>query len=145
MAQTRLQSYFRKCPRSFTSSPTRMTPVRPTKRIPLQDILEESPDVSGKQRLSPVDLTINSLCASAQLQLSFSEAYPSSESHESTLRSHWSKDELLALVQFVIENGKDNVWATHQHANVWSVAATFIQRKVGTAHVRTSMLVDIIS
>ena len=93
-----------------------MTPVRPTKWIPLQDILEESPNDdyfdSGKQHLSLMSLTINGLCASAELQLSFPEAYSRSESHEesheSTLRSHWSKDELLA---FVIENGKGNVWA----------------------------------
>ena len=44
MAQTKLQNYFNKCPRSFTSSPTRVTPIRPTKRIPLQNIGEQSPE-----------------------------------------------------------------------------------------------------
>ena len=143
MAQARLHDYFSKRPRPFTS-PTRVTPVRPTKRVSLlQDIMEEIQStnlddddlVSREEQILPID----SLCASAELQLSFSEANPranpSSES-ESTLCSHWSTDELQALVQFVLENGKGDVWATHQRAN-WSAAATFIQRKVGTAHVRT--------
>ena len=70
-------------------------------------------------------------------ELSFSEVNPSSES-ESSVRSHWSTDELQALVQFVLENGKADVWPTHQSTKVWSAVASFIQRKAGTAHVRTS-------
>ena len=88
-----------------------------------------------------MNLTVDSLCASAQLQLSFSEEYPSldssSKSHESTLRSHWNDDELLALVQKRIMNRLPI--SVQMYAG--SVAAIFIQRKVGTVHVRTSMLV----
>lgn len=146
MAQARLQSYLNKRPRAFTS-PTHVTPVRPAKRVPLQDIIEESQSADGddlfsrEERPSPGESSIDSLCTCAQLQLSFSEANPSSESREPSLRSHWSTDELQALVQFALENGKGDVWATHQSAKVWSAAAAFIQRKVGTAHARTSMYV----
>ena len=77
-----------------------------------------------------------------ELQLSFSEVNPSrdpSNESESSLRSHWSTDELQALVQFVLESGKADVWPpSHQSTKVWSAAASFIHRKVGTAHLRTS-------
>ena len=106
MAQARLWSYLNKRPRAFTS-PTRVTPVRPTKRVPLQAIMEEShsADLAAddgdpfprEERPSPMESSINNLCVSAQLQLSFSEANPSSE-NESSLRSHWSTDELQALL-----------------------------------------------
>ena len=52
---------------------------------------------------------------------------------------HRSTDELQALVKIALENGKGDVWVTHQSVKVWSAAAAFIQRKVGTAHARTSM------
>jgi len=137
MAQARLQGYLSKHSRTFTS-PTCVTPARPTKWVPLQDIMEETQStdddylVSCEEWLSP----INSLCASTQLQLSFSDANPSIE-------SDWSMDELKAFVQFVLENGRGNVWATHQSAKVWSAVATFIQRKVGTTHIRTSTYYDV--
>ena len=46
MVQARLQSYLNKRPRAFTS-PTRVTLVRPAKRVPLQDIIEESQSAHG--------------------------------------------------------------------------------------------------
>ena len=138
MAQVRLQCYVSKRPRVF-SSPTRVTPARPTKWAPLQDIIEETQSTDDDDLVSWEERSvIDSLCASAQLQLSFSKVNPSSES-ESSLCSHWSTDELQALVQFVLENGKADVWPTHQSTKVWSAVASFIQRKAGTAHVRTSM------
>ena len=64
---------------------------------------------------------------------------PSSESREPSFHSHRSTDELQALVKIALENGKGDVWVTHQSVKVWSAAAAFIQRKVGTAHARTNM------
>ena len=102
MAQARLWSYLNKRPRAFTS-PTRVTPVRPTKRVPLQAVMEESHSADDgdsfprEERPSPMESSINNLSVSAQLQLSFSKANPSSE-NESSLRSHWSTDELQALL-----------------------------------------------
>ena len=144
MAQARLQGYLNKRSRAYTS-PMHVTPSRPAKRAPLESIQETDEDnlVTQQERLSP----IASLCTSTQLQLSFSEVTPQRESGSSTsLLSQWSTDELEALVQFVLENGKGDVWATprttQQSVQVWNAAATFIQRKVGTAHVRTSTSVS---
>ena len=129
------------------SSPTRVTPARPTKRVPLQDIMEETQSAHDDDLASWEERSvIDSLCACApgsELQLSFSEVNPnrdpSSESESSFIRSHWSTDELQALVQFVLESGKADVWPpSHQSTKVWSAAASFIHRKVGTAHLRTS-------
>ena len=90
MAQARLWSYLNKRPRVFTS-PTRVTPVRPTKRVPLQTVMEESHSADDgdpfprEEWPSPMESSINNLYVSAQLQLSFSEANPRSE-NESSLR-----------------------------------------------------------
>ena len=78
--------------------------------------------LSQQERFSPKE----TLCTSAQLQLSF--APPQSES--TILCSQWSKDELMALVQFVIEkaNGKSDTRATQQSAHRYGMPLQLLFR-----------------
>ena len=92
------------------SSPTLMTPVRAQKRAPLREIVEEV----GETRM----------------QLTY-------ESDES--RSiNWSNDELKALVEFILFNGKGDVWPTHHRMDFWSSAAGFIKMRSNTSNQRSS-------
>ena len=59
MAQVRLQCYVSKRPRACSRA-TRVTPARPTKRVPLQDIMEETQsahddDLASREERSVID------------------------------------------------------------------------------------------
>lgn len=98
----------RKC---YHGSPTRMTPVRPTKRA------------AGRPRKSK-----------AKKQLMFSRKSTSSK----VVVDEWSKKEDKALVQFVLLTGTGSAWPSTKSSQYWEKAAKFVHQQWENQPQKTS-------
>ena len=91
------------------SSPTGITPQQPSKR---------KPRPKGKKK------------ASASKRLSFCEAVPSTFG---TLDSARKREELRALVEFVVLHYDEDKWPHNKRDTFWNSAAEFVAERTGTS------------
>ena len=91
-------------------SPTFQTPIRPAKsqRNPLRQQMDHSSD-------HPV----------VRLSSSFS----------SVTITVWEREEIKALVEFILLMSPSNKWPCHKNMTFWREAGNFVQKRVGSHHI----------
>ena len=100
--------------RSVTS-PTLLTPHRPAKRRPLRERVEGVP-AAPTARVS--------LLAEFQSRGRFIS---------------WSKEEVKALVEYILLMCNSQSWPTHHRMHFWKCASEFIERRTNSRHSRSGM------
>ena len=103
------------------SSPTRRTPHRQQKRIPLRELTTDDDDAG--RRLLP-------------LQLTYETENVSVESHNPPTKSKevWSDCELKSLTEFVLFHTLGDSWPSQKLNAFWNSASQFVKNRGGASN-----------
>jgi len=107
-------------------SPTRFTPERQQKRVPLRELVNNDAGTSGRSPRS-------SLLLPSRLTYEIDNV-----NDESNSKKGWSDSEVKALVEFVLFYTNGETWPSHKHSAFWKSASEFVKNRGGMTNVYRS-------